>query len=64
MGPMTPRSEQWLQLLLALCAAHLSAEFPLQPKSWVEAKARRGWRSGHLYLHAAIAGSLSLLFIR
>lgn len=64
MGPITPQSEQWLRLLLALCAAHLIADFPLQPRSWVEAKARRGWRSGHLYLHAAIAGFLSWLFVR
>ncbi len=49
-------------LLLPLLAAHMLADFPLQPQSWVKAK-RGGFRSSRLWLHAALAALLGFLLL-
>ncbi|OJT38428.1 hypothetical protein BSR04_18330 [Serratia plymuthica] len=46
-------------LLTWLLIAHLLADFPLQPLSWVEDKIRRRARSRFLLLHALLHGILA-----
>ncbi len=45
--------------VLPLLTAHLLADFPLQPKSWVDHRRKHGWASGYLYLHAGICGVMA-----
>lgn len=49
-------------LLLPLIAAHLIADFPLQPGRWVHLKRERRWRPV-LWVHAGIAALLSFAFV-
>lgn len=46
-------------LLTWLLVVHLLADFPLQPRSWVEDKARHRARSRFLVLHALLHGVLA-----
>lgn len=46
-------------LLTWLLVVHLLADFPLQPRSWVEDKARHRARSRFLLLHALLHGVLA-----
>ncbi|PIF05698.1 MAG: hypothetical protein CSA36_05335 [Draconibacterium sp.] len=45
-----------------MLAAHLIADFWLQPRSWVMHKKNKGIKSSRLLLHAAIAAILPVLF--
>jgi hypothetical protein len=58
----TGMDELQIALLLRLLIAHLVADFVLQRKSWIVARHALHWRTGSLYLHAAIAGILVYLF--
>jgi hypothetical protein len=49
------------QLLLGLLLAHLATDFLFQPDGWVRVKEDRGFASGVLALHAAVAGGLAAL---
>ena len=49
-------SQRALAPALALLAAHLLADFPLQPRRWVEQKSPRGGRAPALPGPAAVAG--------
>ena len=51
-----------MSLLIKWILAHLIGDFLLQSKSWIEKKEQHRWRSGVLYLHAAIHFFLVLLF--
>ncbi|WP_192034394.1 DUF3307 domain-containing protein [Halomonas sp. YLGW01] len=57
---MTP---QELATLLGLLLAHLSGDFLLQPRRWVDERRRHKRRSRALYLHAGIHGLLVLLVL-
>ncbi len=61
MEQMVGLAQRALAPALALLAAHLLADFPLQPKRWVEQKRARAWRAPALYGHAAAAGLLAWL---
>ncbi|MDC1105882.1 DUF3307 domain-containing protein [Prolixibacteraceae bacterium] len=50
-------------LFLKLLLAHLFTDFILQPNKWVENRQSRTYKSPYLYLHGAIAGLLSYLFV-
>lgn len=50
-------------LLLRLLAAHLLADFLLQPSHWVKNKNTHKWRSPYLYWHALVHGVLTYLFL-
>lgn len=50
-------------LLLQLIIAHIVTDFLLQTQKLVNKKNEHGAKSPHLYLHALLAGFLSLLFI-
>lgn len=50
-------------ILLRLIAAHLLADFLLQPSGWVKSKNDRTWRSPHLYFHVLIHGVVTYLFL-
>lgn len=50
-------------ILLRLLAAHLLADFLLQPGSWVRSKNTRKWRSPHLYLHVLVTGVTTYLLL-
>lgn len=47
-------------LLLALWLAHLTGDFLLQPRAWVEERYRLGHRSPHLWQHALVHAALTL----
>ncbi|MGE4424005.1 MAG: DUF3307 domain-containing protein [Pseudodesulfovibrio sp.] len=49
------------RLLLGLLLAHLATDFLFQPDGWVKAKEDRGFASGVLLLHSAVAGGLAAL---
>lgn len=49
----------YLPLLIWLLIAHLLADFPLQPRSWVEDKIRHRAGSRFLLLHALLHGVLA-----
>ncbi|MBN1925147.1 MAG: DUF3307 domain-containing protein [Prolixibacteraceae bacterium] len=49
-------------LFLPILAGHLIADFWLQPASWIESKRENGWKSKHLFFHAAIASIMPVLF--
>jgi hypothetical protein len=51
-----------LSLLFRLVLAHLTADFMLQRKTWVEEKNAKHWKAKSLYVHVAIAGILTYLF--
>ncbi len=50
-------------ILLKLILAHLIADFLLQPNNWVLAKRKYFLNSWHLYVHAALHGIISWIFI-
>lgn len=50
-----------LSLLLGLVLAHLIGDFVLQPRHWVEERARRLHRSRHLLYHIVVHGCLTAL---
>ena len=50
-------------VLLQLLAAHLITDFVLQPGSWIVHKRKFKAKSLYLYLHAFLAGFLSLVFL-
>jgi len=45
-----------------LLAGHLTADFWLQPGSWVRHKKSNGWKSGKLLVHSVIGAILPVLF--
>jgi len=49
-------------ILLQLLLAHIITDFVLQPTKWVNHKRKHKGKSKFLYLHAVIAGLLTLLF--
>ncbi len=53
-------AETWLVKLLL---SHLLADFVLQPRSWIENRRLKHFRSPGLYLHGCIAGIAALLLI-
>jgi len=50
-------------ILLQLLLAHIITDFVLQPTKWVNHKRKHKGKSKFLYLHAFIAGFLTLLFL-
>ncbi|NOX18603.1 MAG: DUF3307 domain-containing protein [Chlorobi bacterium] len=50
-------------ILIKLILAHLTGDFLLQPKNWVEDKEQKKWSSSKLYLHALIHGALVLILL-
>ena len=48
-------------LLLRLLIAHLLGDFLLQPRSWVEERKAKHFRSSGLWWHGAVHGVLALL---
>ena len=52
-----------ITILLRLFAAHLLADFLLQPTSWVKSKNEFKWRSPHLYFHVLVHGAATYLFL-
>lgn len=55
--------ENSLLILLQLLLAHVITDFVIQPTKWVQHKRRHKGKSHFLYIHAAIAGLLTLLFL-
>ncbi|MFV8225893.1 DUF3307 domain-containing protein [Christiangramia aquimixticola] len=55
--------ENSLLILLQLLLAHIITDFVVQPTKWVQDKKRKKAKSVYLYLHSAIAGFLTLLFL-
>ena len=53
-----------LLILMQLLLAHILTDFVLQPTSWVKHKQKRKSTSVYLYMHAAIAGVLTYLFLQ
>ena len=51
----------WVRLFFALLLAHLAGDFLLQTDTLCAKKRARRFRSGYLYVHAAIIAGLSLL---
>ncbi len=49
--------------VIKLVLAHLCGDFLFQPKEWVLQKARFGFRSFKLYLHAGVVSTLSMILI-
>ncbi len=56
-------TEAELSTLIHIFAAHLLADFFLQPHSWIEGRRKFGLRSRHLYLHISTVGLLTWVFI-
>lgn len=50
-------------ILLQLLLAHIVTDFVIQPTNWVNHKRENKGKSVFLYLHAAIAGLLTLIFL-
>jgi hypothetical protein len=50
-------------ILVRLLIAHCLVDFLLQPTAWVIDKKARVWSSRYLYIHGALAGALSWLFL-
>lgn len=50
-------------VLLRLIAAHLAADFLLQPQSWIERRKKDSIRAPQLYYHVAIVGILTYIFL-
>ena len=55
--------ENSLLILLQLLLAHVITDFVIQPTKWVQHKRRHKGRSRYLYVHSAIAGLLTLIFL-
>ncbi|MCM8570197.1 DUF3307 domain-containing protein [Gramella jeungdoensis] len=55
--------ENSILILLQLLLAHVITDFVIQPTKWVKHKRRNKGRSKFLYLHAIIAGVLTLIFL-
>ncbi|MCH4823038.1 DUF3307 domain-containing protein [Gramella lutea] len=55
--------ENNILIFLQLILAHVITDFVIQPTPWVRHKRKKKARSGYLYLHALIAGLLSLIFL-
>jgi hypothetical protein len=53
-------AELWL---IKLIIAHLSTDFILQPKSWVEDRKQKHFSSGKLYLHGIVTALFAWLLI-
>lgn len=56
-------TEAELSTLLHIFAAHLLADFFLQPRSWIKGRRKFGLQSRHLYLHISTVGLLTWVFI-
>lgn len=52
-----------ITVLLKLLAAHLLADFLLQPRSWIESKRRDGLGGPHLYYHTGSVTALTWLLL-
>lgn len=52
-----------LDILIRLLIAHLIGDFLLQPKSWVEDRDHKHYKSSSLYLHALVQALLSMVAI-
>lgn len=52
-----------MNLLLRLIVAHLLADFFLQPHSWIKGRREKGLRSKHLYMHVAVVGISTWVFV-
>ncbi|MEX0770907.1 MAG: DUF3307 domain-containing protein [Balneolaceae bacterium] len=50
-------------VLLRLIAAHLAADFLLQPQSWIEKRKKSNIRAPQLYYHVGIVGILTYVFL-
>ncbi len=50
-----------LDMLLRLLIAHVLGDFVLQPRAWVKDRTEKHYRSGTLYLHAALHGVLAMV---
>ncbi len=50
-------------LLIKLITAHILADFPFQPDSWIKQRREKHWKSGSLWGHVFIHGGLAWLFI-
>ncbi|MDX1762484.1 MAG: DUF3307 domain-containing protein [Christiangramia sp.] len=55
--------ENSLLIILQLLLAHIITDFVIQPTSWVNHKRKFKAKSKYLYLHAFIAGLLTLVFL-
>lgn len=55
--------ENNILIFLQLILAHVITDFVIQPTPWVRHKRRNKGKSAYLYLHALIAGLLSLIFL-
>ncbi|TBW29114.1 DUF3307 domain-containing protein [Gramella sp. KN1008] len=55
--------ENSILILLQLLLAHVITDFVIQPTKWVKHKRRNKSKSKFLYLHALIAGILTLIFL-
>ncbi len=51
-------------VLVKLLAAHVLADFFLQPQHWITSRCTRGIRSLHLYYHAAVVGVVTYLLLQ
>lgn len=59
---MEPFFQTELILFLRLLAAHLVADFILQPSGWIKNRRDRGIKSPYLYFHGLIIGIVTYLF--
>lgn len=50
-------------LFIKLLLAHLIGDFLLQPKSWVQQKEAKKLKAWQLYVHTAVHGAFTLLFL-
>jgi len=57
------RTATFLATLIPLLAAHLLADFPFQPRSWVAARQKRGLRAWRLHVHALIQGAMTFAVV-
>ncbi|MDR5590169.1 DUF3307 domain-containing protein [Christiangramia sp. SM2212] len=55
--------ENSILILLQLLLAHIITDFVIQPTGWVKHKRRNKGKSAYLYIHAAIAGLLTLIIL-
>lgn len=55
--------ENSLLVFLQLILAHVITDFVIQPTKWVQDKRRKRGSSVYLYIHSAIAGLLTLIFL-
>ena len=50
-----------ISILIRLIIAHLLTDFILQPSVWIRERQIKKWRSGNLYLHAALTAFVAYL---